>query len=473
MFAFYMRIKNFLILFSIITATAFFLFFGSGGCASIVPPSGGPRDSLPPVMIKVDPPNQSTYFTARKILLQFDEYVELNNPFENMIVSPLPKLLPTVTRKLKSVTVKLKDSLEPNTTYVFNFKDVIKDVNEGNKAKDLLYVVSTGNYFDSLQLSGNVKIARTGKPDSTLTIMLYNKLNDSAVVKERPRYIAKPDSSGVFLFRFLAPGTYRMYALKSEGGAYLYTEEEQIFAFADDSIVLNSDVLHEPVQLYAYAEKEPENEQKNNDDDKEKRLKFITNLEGQKQDILQAFTITFANPLQTCDFEKMQLTTDTTFTPATGHRFSLDSTHRILTMNMTWQESTKYNLILEKDFAADSTGRQLLKKDTLTFTTKAKNEYGQVKLTFLNLDMSIHPVVLLMQNGRLKNSFPLKTNVLELALINPGEYEMQILHDKNENGIWDSGRFFMEHRQPELVTPLDRKLNVKPNWTTELEVKMQ
>jgi hypothetical protein len=453
-------------------AIVFFLFFIGSGCASVVPPSGGPKDSLPPMMIMVDPPNQSTNFSSKKITMAFNEYVELDNPFENMIVSPLPKILPTVTRKLKSVTVKLKDTLESNTTYTINFRNVIKDVNEGNKAKDLLYVVSTGTYFDSLQLSGNVKIARTGKPDSTLTVMLYNNLDDSAVVKERPRYVAKLDSSGTFLFRYLAPDTYRIYALKAEGGSYLYTGDEQIFAFADDSIVLNGDAQHNPVQLYAYAEKEAE-QQQNNNDDEEKRLKFTTNLEGQKQDLLQALIITFANPLKTFDSTKMQLTTDTTFMPATGQRFSFDSTNRMLTMNMPWQESTKYNLILEKDFAADSMGRQLLKKDTLTFTTKAKNEYGQVKLTFLNLDMSIHPVLLLMQSGKLVNSFPLKNNVLELALINPGEYEMQMLHDNNQNGIWDPGKFFIEHRQPELVTPIERKLTVKPNWMTEFEVKMK
>ncbi len=439
----------------------------------MVPPSGGPRDSLPPAIIEVDPPNQSTNFTAKKITIQFNEYVELDNPFENMIVSPLPKVFPIVNRKLKSVVVNLKDTLEANTTYVLNFKNAIKDVNEGNKAKDLLYVFSTGNYFDTLQLSGNVKMAKTGKPDSTLTVLLHRSQDDSAVAKERPRYVAKPDSAGTFLFRYLSPGTYRLYALKDEGGTYQYNSDEQIFAFADEPVVLKGGEQHDPMRLYAYVKQEPQPEQKTDEEDEDRRLKFTTNLEGEKQDLLQALVITFSSPVRRLDTTKMQLTTDTTFTPVTGQRFFLDSTKRILTMNMPWQESKRYNLILEKDFAIDSVGKQLLKKDTLDFTTKSKNEYGQVKLKFLNLDMGINPVLLLLQGDKLKYSFPLKNNVLELALINPGEYEMQILHDRNKNDKWDPGEFFGEKRQPETVTFLTRKLNVKPNWMTEFEVKIQ
>ncbi|MFV0604278.1 MAG: Ig-like domain-containing domain [Niabella sp.] len=445
----------------------------TGGCASIVPPSGGPRDSLAPVIVTVDPPNETTNFKNKTITIQFDEYVELNNPFENMVVSPLPVKLPEVKRKLKTVTVKLKDSLEENTTYSINFKNVIKDVNEGNRAKDLLYIFSTGTYFDSLQLSGNVKIARTGKPDSTLIVMLHKNLDDSAVVKDRPRYIAKLDTSGTFLFRYLTPGTYRLYALKDESGSYKYMDKTQIFGFADSAIVLKGGEQHDPVIMYAYAEEEEKNDNTSTEkEDDSRRLKFTTNLEGAKQDLLQAFIMKFETPLKNFDAEKITLTTDTTFSAVSGNRFTLDSTKKMVTMNMPWEENKNYNLVLAKDFATDSLGKQLLKTDTLHFTTKAKSEYGQVKLTFLNLDMAIHPVLLLMQNGQLKNAFPLKTNKIELQLINPGDYEMQILHDTNENSKWDPGAFFTEHRQPEMVTFIERKLSVKPNWSTEFEVRL-
>lgn len=471
MFAIRMR-KNQIITALLTIFAAVILLVTGGGCASVVPPSGGPRDSLPPVIIDVDPPNQSTNFNSKKITISFDEYVELENPFENLVISPLPKLFPEVKRKLRTLEINLKDTLEKNTTYVLNFRNTIKDVNEGNRAKDLLYVFSTGSYLDSLQLSGNVRLARTNKPDSTLTVMLHRNTDDSAVVKERPRYVAKVDSTGTFLFRYLAPGTYRIYAIKSEGGTYQYTSDEQIFAFADEPVVLQGGTQHDPVLLNAYVKSEAQQQQTETEDEG-RRLKFTTSLEGDKQDLLQALVLTFAKPLRSFDPAKMQLTTDTIFTPATGYRFTLDSTKKVLTMNMPWQESTRYNLALEKDFATDSLGRQLLKKDTLEFTTKAKAEYGQAKLRFLDLDMNIRPVLLLMQNDQLKYSFPLTTNTLELQLINPGEYEMQMLHDRNRNGMWDPGEFFGEKRQPEIITMIGRKLNVKPNWMTEFEIKMK
>lgn len=472
MFATRMPIKRF-VSFLLIVVTASFLLFSSGGCASVVPPSGGPRDSLPPVILEVDPPNLTTNFNSNRITIQFDEYVELENPFQNLLIAPTPKRFPDVRRRLKTLVINLKDTLEENTTYVFNFQDAIKDVNEGNKAKDLLYVFSTGDYFDSLQLSGNIKVARTAKPDSTLTVLLHRNLEDSAVVKERPRYVTRVDSTGTFLFRYLPPGSYRLYALKDESGTFLYNDRTQLFAFSDSVIVLKGGEQHDPVRLYAYAEEEVPPTADAVVDESNRRLKYTTNLQSNKQDLLQALVFTFENPLKSFDSTKLQLTKDSTFTAATGQRFTLDSTRRILILNMPWQESQLYNLVLKRDFAADSAGRQLLKTDTLSFTTKSKEEYGQVRLTFLNLDMSINPVLLLLQNDVVKNAFPLKTDVLELQLINPEEYDMQILHDRNGNGKWDAGEFFTEKRQPEIITILPRKLTVKPNWLTEFEVKMQ
>lgn len=473
MFALLMYFKGFLSLLLIVFA-AFLLIYSGSGCASVVPPSGGPRDSLPPKIVEVDPPSETKHFHAQKITFLFDEYVELNDVYKNLIVSPLPKTLPQVDRKLRMVTVKLKDSLRPNTTYVLNFTNVIKDVNEGNKAKDMLYVVTTGDYFDSCQLSGNVKMAKTFKPDSTLTVMLHSNLADSAVSLQRPEYIAKVDSSGDFLFRFLKPGTYRLYALKDEGGSYLYTSPQQIFAFADSTVVIGP-ASPEPVRLYAYAE---EDETKKNApeepelDKKEKRIKFQTNLQGNKQDLLDAFTMTFPTALKNYFPEKMELSTDSTFTPETTHKFTLDSTRHIITMNIRWKEGALYNLVLPKDFASDSLDRGLLKPDTIRFVAKEQKDYGQAEITFNNLDTSFHPVLLLSQNGTIKNAFPLKTNILKIDLYNPGDYEAQILYDRNNNGKWDPGDF-KKHLQPEFIIPLDRKLTFKANWPLQPEINLK
>src|SRR5262245_37324416 len=143
------------------------------GCANIVPPQGGFRDSLPPVLVKVSPADSSVNFTGRKISFAFDEYIMVENFQQNMLVSPIPKTTPTYLSRLNTVTVTLKDTLEPNTTYTLNFGDAIKDVNEGNIMKNFTYVFSTGPSIDSLMFRGNVILAETGQVDSTLTVMLH------------------------------------------------------------------------------------------------------------------------------------------------------------------------------------------------------------------------------------------------------------------------------------------------------------
>src|SRR6202045_2980966 len=115
------------------------------GCANIIPPTGGPRDSIPPRLISVVPKDSSLNFKTSQIVFSFDEYVELKEIRENLVVSPVPKTDPIVDSKLRTITVRLKDTLEPNTTYSLNFGKAIRDVNEGNILKNFDYVFSTGS----------------------------------------------------------------------------------------------------------------------------------------------------------------------------------------------------------------------------------------------------------------------------------------------------------------------------------------
>ena len=107
---------------------------------------------------------------SNKIVLNFDEYIDLKEIRNNLIVSPVPKIAPTVTSHLKTITIRIKDTLQPNTTYALNFGRAVTDVNEGNILKNFTYAFSTGNYIDSMSYSGRVVMANTGKPDSTLIV---------------------------------------------------------------------------------------------------------------------------------------------------------------------------------------------------------------------------------------------------------------------------------------------------------------
>src|SRR5579862_1197256 len=91
------------------------------GCANIIPPTGGPKDSLPPKLVSISPRDSATNFNSKTIVINFDEYVDLDNVQTNVIISPAPKSNPLIDRKLRTVTIKLKDTLRPNTTYLFDF----------------------------------------------------------------------------------------------------------------------------------------------------------------------------------------------------------------------------------------------------------------------------------------------------------------------------------------------------------------
>ena len=186
-----------------------------------------------PRIIDRYPVEFSKHITGNKIVFKFDEYIDAKDIRTELVVNPVPKIEPITDGHLQTVTVKLKDTLQPNTTYTLNFYKGIKDVNEGNILRNFTYVFSTGDHIDSGQFAGNVLVALTGKPDSSLVVILQKKLDDSAVFKERPRYLTKVDSTGRFVFDHIEPGRYAVYALQDEGGSHKYLSKAQLFAFAD------------------------------------------------------------------------------------------------------------------------------------------------------------------------------------------------------------------------------------------------
>jgi len=469
--------RNLLILFSFLNAIIILFSIVAGvalnGCANIIPPEGGPRDTIPPVLLKVSPLDSSKNFNEKRITFTFDEYIEIKNIGENVIVSPTPLTAPVIDYKLTTVTVRLKDTLEANTTYSINFGNAIRDINEGNPAKDLTYIFTTGTSIDSLEFSGKVLLAETGKTDTTLIAMLYKNPDDSAVVNERPRYIAKLDGKGNFIFQNLPPGTFYLYALKDEGGSHRYLNPSQVFAFADSPVVVS--LNSRPVTLYAYKEKEAatfSSPVPGRSTTQEKRLRFSTNLTNNQQDLLGNFEMTFDLPIRTFDSTAISFSTDSAFVPVTDYTLQFDSTRRKLKLIHPWKENTIYNLILQKDFAADTLGRKLLKPDTITFTSRRRNDYGSVHIRFRNIDLTRNPVLLMVQNENVVRSFPVTSTEFTQPLFLPGDYELRLLYDENKNGKWDPGEFIHKHKQPEHIQPIERVLNVKPGGQSDLELTL-
>jgi hypothetical protein len=448
------------------------------GCANIIPPTGGPRDSVAPALINANPKLNSLNFTSKKIILNFDEYLDIKDVRNNLTINPVPKIPPTVTFHLKTLTIELKDSLQLNTTYSLNFGRAITDVNENNVLKNFTYIFSTGNYLDSVRYSGRVIMAFTGKPDSTLVAILHDRLYDSAVAKLRPRYIAHLDSSGNFTFSHIKPGTYALYALKDESGTYEYTSKAQRFAFADSPVNLEKKTA--PLLLYAFedtsstwhAKKTPPKEDfKKAAKEKIKRLVITGNIPNGQLDLHNQLELEFETPLRYLDSSKILFTKDS-FLTVTDYQIELDSVKKKFTLTYAWKESTNYHLILQKDFAEDTLGQKLLKIDTISFRTKKESDYGNVRLRFRTLDLNQHPVLLFFQNDKVIISYPIGRSLrYNNKLFNPGEYELRILYDANQNGVWDPGDFY-QHRQPEIVVPIRKKLSVKANWDNEVDITL-
>jgi hypothetical protein len=470
------HMKRFIIFFLVCVALTRVPFIT--GCANIIPPSGGPKDTLPPVLVYADPQIRSLNVSPKQIILMFDEYIDLKDIHKNLLVSPVPKQMPTVTSHLKTITITMKDTLQPNTTYSLNFGKAVTDVNEGNIYRNFTYIFSTGNYIDSLSYSGRVILANSGKPDSTLIVMLHPQLFDSAVAKERPRYIARLDSSGNFTFKNIKPDIYTLYALNDESGSHQYTSKSETFAFADSPVDLRKST--EPLLLYAYADtsdfKRPKKTvapvaPKKADKDKVKRLVITGNIPNGLLDLHNQFEITFADPIRDFDSTMVRLTNDS-FQDFKHIQFQFDSTSKKLTIFHPWKEDTRYHLILQKDFADDTLGQKLLKTDTISFKTKKESDYGILRLRFKNLDLSRHPVLLFVQSDKIMLSSPIGRSLrYNNKLFYPGEYELRILYDTNQNGVWDPGDFY-DHKQPEIVVPIRKKLTVRSDWENEVDITM-
>ena len=205
-------------------------------CAQMVSLTGGEQDVTPPTILKQEPPNYTTQFKASQIRIYFDEYVVLDNPSENFLISPPLKNQPEYILKGKSLIIKLNNELKENTTYIITCNQGIKDLTEGNFLPLTTFVFSTGYYIDSLSFIGTVKDAFTMQPEEKIGVMLYKHDEDSALLKDLPYYYTTTDREGKFKFTNLADGEYQLYALLDKNKNYLFDQKDEKVAFFTDLV---------------------------------------------------------------------------------------------------------------------------------------------------------------------------------------------------------------------------------------------
>lgn len=215
------------------------------GCAKRGTPDGGPTDVDPPQYVRARPENFTTNFDANEIRIYFNEYIKMNDPQRQIIISPpmdpRPEITPLGTAS-KSIRINITDTLQPNTTYTINFGRSITDNNEGNPLVYFTYAFSTGAYIDSLTVAGNVSDALLKLPDPYISVMLYevdSTYSDSVIYNRIPRYVTNTlDSLTTFELRNLKEGTYQLVGMKDVNNNYLFDPATDKVAFADEHITV-------------------------------------------------------------------------------------------------------------------------------------------------------------------------------------------------------------------------------------------
>ncbi len=221
------------------------------GCAKRGSITGGLKDTLGPELKVSFPKNYSTNFKGNEIKLTFDEYIKLKDLNKQLIISPPMKYEPliTPTSVSKFITIKILDTLQPNTTYSFNFGQSITDNNEGNPYNQFKYVFSTGAFIDSLTLGGTVKDAYNKEVESFVSIMLYDvndKFTDSVVYNETPRYVTNTlDSLKTFKLENLKSGKYLLVAMKDYGSNNKFNPAKDKIGFNKQFVTIPNDTLYE------------------------------------------------------------------------------------------------------------------------------------------------------------------------------------------------------------------------------------
>ena len=443
------------------------------GCANIVPPSGGPKDSLPPYLIAARPIDSATNVFPKEILVGFNEYITSTSIQENLIISPTLKNIPLIDARLNTIKIRITDTLLNNTTYSIQFGNAIKDVNEGNILKNFTYVFSTGASLDTGKINGKVILAENGRVDSSLLVILQPAEKDSAIFKERPNYYTKLNGKGEFGFNFLPKGAYNIFVLPNDYSKK-YDDSTKLFAFLDSAIRIET--TKDSLQLYAFqGAKKPEKSKSSTSAKTTKKagpvLKYSKDFDGSEQDVLHPLHLTFETPVHFNDSFPIALC-DTFNKKLEAASIRIDSAHpETVIIEYAWKFATKYRLIIPQASIQDSLNNILVKTDTLNFFTKREEAYNNAVIKMKGFENLKNPILQLTQDDKVKFSYPVTSALINIARLPLGDYTLRLLIDNNNNGKWDTGAFYGKpKRQAEIVKWFPTPLNIRANWENEISL---
>lgn len=208
----------------------------SYSCANPISPTGGPKDTIPPTLLESSPMDQQLNFSGQSITLTFDEIINTDKLKQNLIITPTTEVEYKTLPKKYRVTLQFEQPFNDSTTYTFNFFDGITDITEKNPVQNLIIAFSTGNYIDSLKLSGQVTDLLTGDLQEKITVGLYAISDTLDFEINKPTYFSATNEEGLFFLQNIKASKYRLFAFGDENRNLTFDAATEAYAVYPDTL---------------------------------------------------------------------------------------------------------------------------------------------------------------------------------------------------------------------------------------------
>lgn len=493
------------------------------GCASVQQPTGGEKDETPPKVLTSSTDSAALNISTSTFSFTFDEYIQLKQAVEKLIISPTQSKPPTISAKKKKLTILLNDSLLKNTTYTFQFNGAVADINEGNPLDNYSFIFSSGNYIDSSSYRGSVINYTTKDTCVDCNIYLYKTYSDTTLINTKPAYLARTDNSGKFIFNNLPNQQFTAIALQDKNKNLFFNKDEMVslpktihtdsnavdtfytfqnqntdkhtykfvksaipgtFMFyanrpfeRDSTIILfekdtipfvlsfSKDTL---ITYYAQTvdtihitllHKSDTAKFQNTVNLDEQKYKLISKLHGNPT----LLTVSFKIPIHSIDTSKVLLVLDSIPIPFQIKR--TDTTNFSITLSKPYKQA---EIILIPDAFTDFYGISTV-TDTLRYNNREEEP------TNLVLDLrgtpGEHYILYIKQGDKIiKQLYLTENKKLVFNDLKPNKYRVHVLTDSNKNGVWDTGNVF-KLQAPEPVT-VSEEIELRQNWDEELIINI-
>lgn len=492
-------------------------------CASMQTPSGGEKDILPPQILHSVPAQSAVNVMPKTIEIHFDEFFVLNNLQNELLISPPLNETPVITQKGKSLFIELKEELNHNSTYTFNFGKGIADYNEGNVLKDYSLVFSTGNELDSLSIKGSVNSCPENKLPENVIIGIYEKdtlHRDSTIFLQKPDYFGLANEVGEFQINHIRKGIFELIAFEDVNANYQYDGATEQIAFSDSLIVIG-DSTH--VNLWLFKEvselKLLESKISSNGrahwvyNNKVDTAQIHSNSTSQytysiKKDSLfawplkhptdsfyvwaevgmrtdsilvvpdtlqnrqinlsidnnflkddQQLTIHSDEPILAIDTSLIKLISDSTHIA-----YTLSHTNFEFFLNFPHEGNKNYDVIINRG-AILSRLNNSNDSTKVSLFSKAENALASLKI---NLTKVQNPFFMeLIKDGTVVDKIEYGDELIFTDLL-PSTYQLRLTIDHNQDGKWTAGNY-LESNQAEKVYYYPEELNLMANWELEID----